>query len=63
MTPQQLKLGPPLALSEKELDALALITPEDILLAQGVWRRLAKGKHKRLLDAAPSFGLERLSGN
>lgn len=39
--------------SDAELDAMAVITPEDIERAKAAFRRDARAPFKRLLDATP----------
>lgn len=50
-TPAQ--LGPPLALTEAELDALSQISRADVKKATALWHALAPGWATDLMDAAP----------
>jgi hypothetical protein len=43
-------LGKPLQLTDAELDALAVITPEDIQAAKALWSQAAPDKFKDLLN-------------
>lgn len=47
------KLGPPLALSDAQLDSLAEVGPTDAPVADVLWRRANPGPLSRLLDAEP----------
>jgi hypothetical protein len=40
--------------SDKELDKLAEVTPEDIQLAQEWWREKARPAFRKLLDTPPA---------
>lgn len=44
-------LGPPISLSDADLDALSQITPLDIVEAQQAWRRDAPAALRGLADA------------
>lgn len=51
--PKKVPLGPPLRLTDKQLDQAAKITDVDIERAKALWRAVAPRKFKTLLDAQP----------
>ena len=50
---KKVPLGKPLSLTDKQLDAAAVITEEDIEKAKEFWRENAPEKFIDLLDAIP----------
>jgi hypothetical protein len=49
--PDKIPLGKPLPLSDADLDALAVVTPDDIEAAKRLWRESVPDEFKDLLDA------------
>jgi hypothetical protein len=47
---KQVPLGAPLPLSDADLDALAVVTPDDIEAAAKLWRETVPEELKDLLD-------------
>lgn len=50
---KKILLGPPLELSDDELEQLAAVTPTDIEQAKAFWRAHAPDEFQDLLDAQP----------
>lgn len=46
----KIPLGKPLELTDEELDALAIVTPEDIAKARRLWIQSVPAEIKSLLD-------------
>lgn len=49
------QLGPPLNLTDAELEALAVITPADAKKAAALWRAWAPPWAQALIDAEPAL--------
>jgi hypothetical protein len=56
MTPPATRqaLGPPLGLTDDEIDALCVISPADVKKAAALWRTFAPPWAKDLIDAQPA---------